>query len=342
MKMEELFNGNKKTYIIAEIGGNFKTYEEAVALIDATSKCNIDCVKLQTYLADTITTKKAMFDMENTGKITQYSYFKQYELSEDLHRKIINYIEENTNLDWFSTPSHPTDLDMLLKLGMKAIKIGADDATNLPFLRYCAKTGLPIFLSTGMCTLDEVKEAVDIIVAQGNKKIVILHCISGYPTYPEHVNLNILNTYKKEFKDFWIGFSDHTQTPLACISAAIMGADVIERHFTLDKNAEGPDHMISATPDEMKYIVDSVRTFEKMKGSSEKKPYGPEVKNRELNRKSIVTIKDIKKDDKLTPENIDIKRPGGGIEPKYFDEILGKTAICDIPSDEVLKREFFN
>jgi len=336
-----MFHNLDKCYIIAEIGGNFTTYEQAVALIDAAKNCGVDCVKFQTYRAGTITNKKAFFDMENTGKISQYEYFKQFEISEELHKKIINYTE-SISLDWFSTPSHPTDLDMLLKLGMKAIKLGADDATNLPFIKNCAKTGLPIVLSTGMCTLEEVKTAVNAILSQGNDKIVVLHCISGYPTYPEQVNLNIINTFKKEFPDFYIGFSDHTLTPLTCITAATMGANVIERHFTLDKNAEGPDHMISATPEEMKYIVESIRTIEKMKGTGIKKPYGPEIENRANNRKSIITIKNIKKGETLTPENIDIKRPGKGIEPCFYEQVLGKTAQKDIDADEILSWSDFN
>lgn len=331
---------NQKVYIIAEIGGNFTTYEEATKLIDAAQDSGVDCIKLQTYRAETICHKKAFFDMENTGKISQYEYFKKYEISEELHKKIFDYAESK-GLEWFSTPSHPTDLDMLLRLGMKAIKTGADDATNLPFLKYCAKTGLPIVFSTGMCTLEEVKQAVENIKSEGNDKIVLLHCISGYPTYPEQVNLNVIHTYKKEFPDLYIGFSDHTLTPLTCIAAAAMGADIVERHFTLDKNADGPDHMISATPEEMKYIVESIRLIEKMKGSDKKIPYGSEIQNRQNCRKSIVTTKAIRQGEKLTSQNIDIKRPGSGIEPKYYEEILGKTAVKDIESDELLEREDF-
>jgi len=341
MKLDIILEKRSSIYIIAEIGGNFITYKEAIKLIDAAKESGVDCVKLQTYKAENISSKTAFFDMENTGKISQYEYFKKYEISEELHKKIINYIKSK-DLDWFSTPSHPEDLDMLVKLGMEAIKLGADDATNIPFIKYCAKTGLPIVLSTGMCTLDEVKEAVETILSQGNKKIVLLHCISGYPTYPEQVNLNVINTYKKEFPDLLIGFSDHTLTPLTCIAAAVMGANVVERHFTLDKKAEGPDHMISATPDEMKYIVDSIRTVEIMKGSEVKIPYGVEVQNRINNRKSIVAIKNIKKGELFSSDNIYMKRPGTGIEPKYYEQILGKIAHKDIEADEILQWSDFS
>jgi N-acetylneuraminate synthase len=325
-----------RCYIIAEIGGNFTTYDEAVKLVDGAEYAGVDCVKLQTFRAETIVSKKAVFDMESTGKIFQYDYFKKFEISKDLHKQIFDYIASK-GMDWFSTPSHQTDVDMLISLGVKAIKIGADDANNLPLLKYVAKTKLPVFLSTGMCTLEEIKEAVKTILMEQNSKIVILHTVSGYPTYPEQVNLNILNTFKKEFSGFYIGFSDHTLTPLASIAAAVLGANVIERHFTLDKNAKGPDHMISSTPEEMKYIVDSIREIEKIRGCAIKMPYGSEVLNRINNRKSIVAIKNIKKGAMITKESVDIKRPGTGIAPKYFDQIIDRIAAKDIEFDEVIQ-----
>ncbi len=329
-----------RCYIIAEIGGNFTTYEEAVKLIDAAKYSGVDCVKLQTYRAETIVAKSAMFDMENTKQISQFEYFKKYELSEKMHRDIFKYAESK-GLDWFSTPSHRTDVDMLASLGSQAYKIGGDDAVNIPLLKYVAKLGKPVFLSTGMCTLEEVKESVQAIIEEGNRQIVIFHTVSGYPTHPQDVNLNVLRTLMGKFPDFVIGFSDHTQSPLASIAAAAMGAKVIERHFTLDKNADGPDHMLSSTPDEMKYLVESIRSMEVMMGSGEKRPFGPEIKNRVNNRKSILAIKDIEKDEKLSLENIDVKRPGSGIEPKYFSQVQGKIAKRKIKSDEILKWEDF-
>jgi N-acetylneuraminate synthase len=331
-----MFKALDRCYIIAEIGGNFTTYAQAVALIDAAKEAGVDCVKLQTFRAETIVSKSAMFDMESTGRISQLEYFRQYEISRELHEQVIGYIKK-TGLDWFSTPSHETDLAMLLDLGIQAIKIGADDANNLPFLRCCAQTGLPLVLSTGMCTLDEVKEAVDIITSEGNHHVVILHTVSGYPTYPEDVNLEILATYRREFPDMYIGFSDHTLTPLACIAAAVMGANVVERHFTLDKHAEGPDHRISATPDEMHYIVESIRQIEIMRGSSIKVPYGPEVLNRRNNRKSLHLLHPVQKGEPLTRENLGIIRPGFGIEPKYLDQVVGRCAVRDLLSDEPLQ-----
>lgn len=325
----------KNCYIIAEIGGNFKTYEEAVSLVNAAEDCGVNCVKLQTYQAKTLASKNVFFDMENTGKISQYEYFKKYELSIELQKRIFNYID-SVRLDWFSTPSHQNDVDMLISLGIKAFKIGSDDVTNTGFLKYVAKHKLPVVLSTGMCTLDEIKEAVDVILSQGNRNIALLHTVSAYPTYSEFVNLNVLNTLKKEFPGFLIGFSDHTLSPLASIAAAAMGAKIIEKHFTLDKNLEGPDHRLSATPEEMKYIVQSIREIEKMFGSGIKEPVGPERNNLIYNRKSIVMSKRIKKGEKITEACICIKKPGNGIAPKHFEEVIGKVANRDIGEDEVL------
>jgi N-acetylneuraminate synthase len=335
-----MFENLKRCYIIAEIGGNFTTEEEAFALIDAAKEAGVDCVKLQTYRAETVTTRHAIFNMESISGVTQEEYFKKYELSFESHKTIIDYIQSK-NLEWFSTPSHRTDLDVLLKLGMKAIKIGADDANNLPFLTYAAKTGLPVVLSTGMCTLEEIKEAVDTILKESSNKVIILHTVSGYPTHAKDVNLNVLETFKKEFPGFYIGFSDHTLDTLASITAAAMGAMVIERHFTLDRNAEGPDHIVSATPDEMRYIVNTIRKMEVLKGSFIKGPFGPEIENRLNNRKSIVTTSFVKKGDTFTFENLDIKRPGTGIFPRHFYDVLGKIAKKDIEADSILDTSDF-
>ena len=325
-----------KTFIIAEIGGNFTRYEEAVKLVDGAKYAGVDCVKLQTYKADTISSKNIFFNLENTGRISQYEYFKKFQLSEELHKQVIDYIN-SVGLAWFSTPSHENDVDLLVSLGVEAIKIGADDITNLPFLKYVAKTKLPIVLSTGMCYLKEVNEAVNVIKCQGNSNIAILHTVSNYPTYPEDINLNVIHTFKKEFPELLIGFSDHSIGPLAAISAAAMGADIIERHFTYNTKADGPDHMISSMPEEMKYIVDSIRKIEIMKGSFEKTPYGLEEGNRVDSRKSILAKVFINKNEEITCDKLCIKRPGNGIQPKDIDKLIGRIAKVDIEEDSLIK-----
>lgn len=329
---------NGKCYIIAEIGGNFTTFTEAKQLVDLACDAGVDAVKLQTYKAETIVTKDARFDLDNVGTILQQELFKKYQIDYDLHQRIFTYINEK-GLDWFSTPSHFTDVDMLEKLEVSAHKLGADDATNLPLIQYVAKLGKPILLSSGMCTLNEVREMVNAAFEVGNSDIILFHTISNYPTYQHEVNLKVIHTLKQEFPDLKIGFSDHTIGTTACIAAACMGAEVIEKHFTYDKNAEGPDHLLSADFNEMKEIVDKIREYEVMRGTGIKRPVGKEITNRDKNRKSIVSKSVLKKDDLITIEHIDIKRPGYGISPKYFNQIIGKKVNKDIQNDEVIKWE---
>lgn len=325
-----------RCYIVAEIGGNFKDYETAVLLIDQAKESGVDAVKLQTYRAQTLSSRHAIFDMENTGVASQIEYFKEYEIDEKLHSKVYQYAKEK-GLDIFSTPSHITDVEMLERLETDVYKIGADDATNLPFLKEIAKLKKPIILSTGMCTLEEVKEAVDTIISEGNSEITIMHVVSLYPTAPQYVNLEVIKTLQSQFPQFTIGYSDHTLGVDSCIFAAVMGAQIIEKHFTYDKNAEGPDHMLSATRDEMKILVDKIRLYEQMRGNSIKMPVGDEVKNRRNNRKSVVCVRDMKKGDIITNEDIDIKRPGSGILPKYKEMMIGKTLVKDVEEDSLLQ-----
>lgn len=324
-----------RCYIIAEIGGNFTTFEEAKKLVDLAHDTGVDAIKLQTYKADTIVTKTARFDLDNVGNMLQRDLFEKYQIDFELHKQVFDYIESK-GLDWFSTPSHPTDVDMLEELNVPAHKLGADDATNLPLIKYAASKNKPVLLSSGYCTLQEVRDMINACLEVGNDNIILFHTVSNYPTYPEQVNLKAMQTLKSEFPYLKVGFSDHTIGSTACFAAACMGADVVEKHFTYDKNAEGPDHQLSANPQEMKEIVDRIREFEVMKGSGAKRPVGKEIGNREKNRKSIVAIKPITKGEIFTLENIDIKRPGHGIAPKYFDEVLGKYAKEDIEDDAVL------
>lgn len=338
-----MFKNYSKTrcYIIAEIGGNFTTFEQAKKLIDEAHICGVDAIKLQTYKADTITSKKAVFNMENTGIVSQYKLFKKYEVSEALHKEIFNYVERK-GLDWFSTPSHESDVDLLEKLGTGAYKIGSDDAVNTHFLKYIAKLGKPILLSTGMCTMEEIRGSVSTILEEGNEKIMLLHAITSYPTHPEYVNLTAMQAMMREFTEFDVGYSDHTIGITACICAVAMGAKVIEKHFTYDKNAEGPDHMLSADTKEMKEIVDIIREYEIMRGSGIKRPADSEKTTRINNRKSIVMVKGVNQGVLIKKEHIAIKRPGNGIPPKYYEQIIGKRANKDLNKDDVLMWGDFN
>lgn len=324
-----------RCYIIAEIGGNFSTFEEAKRLIDAAVECRVDAVKLQTYRADTIASRMAIFDMENTGVVSQHELFRKYEVNEALHADVFGYAASK-GLDWFSTPSHETDVDLLDRLGVGVYKIGSDDAINIPFLRYVARTGKPIILSTGMCTLQEVRESVSAILGEGNDKLILLHAITSYPTRPENVNLAAMQAMIHEFPQLDIGYSDHTLSPVACLCAAAMGARVLEKHFTYDKKAEGPDHMLSADPTEMKWLVAAVRSFEVMRGSGVKRPADSERRTRINNRKSVVLARNVRAGERLARADLAVKRPGTGITPRHFEQVVGRAVRSDMEADAVL------
>lgn len=327
-----------RCYIIAEIGGNFTRLDEARTLIDAAVACGVDAVKLQTYKADTVASRKAVFDMENTGLVSQHELFEQYEIGLDLHKAVFDYAAQ-AGLDWFSTPSHEADLAMLEELGVGAHKIGSDDAINLPFLRHVARAGKPMVVSTGMCTMDEVRETVTALKAEGVRQLMLLHAVTSYPTHPEHVNLAAMQAMMREFPDLAIGYSDHTIGTVACICAAAMGARILEKHFTWDKQAPGPDHMLSADPEEMKAIVDAVRSFEVMRGDGIKKPAASEATTRINNRKSVVIARTISAGEPLTHEHLAIKRPGYGIAPKHLQELIGRRPRQALEADDVLTWE---
>ena len=329
---------SSRCYIIAEIGGNFTTFEQAERLVDAAADCGVDAIKLQTYRAETVASKKALFDMENTGKVSQYELFQKYAIDKELHRRVFAYAKEK-GLDWFSSPSHESDVEMLEALGVGVHKIGSDDAVNLPFLRYVARMGKPIILSTGMCTLDEVRESVSAILAEGNDKVILLHAITSYPTHAPNVNLRAMQTLMQAFPHLDIGYSDHTLSPVACLAAAAMGARVLERHFTYDKKADGPDHMLSADPAEMKWLVDAVREFEVMRGNGIKRPADSEKGTRINNRKSIVLAATVQAGEPLSREHLAVKRPGYCIAPKDLEKVIGRRVVGAMDADAVLRWE---
>lgn len=329
--------GNNPVYIVAEIGGNFQDFPTAVKLVDLAQEAGVNAVKLQHYRADTITSKKAIFDMENTGAILQYELFKKYELSEDLTADVISYCHEKQIIA-FSTPSHQSDVDLLQKYDVPAYKIGSDDAVNIPLLRYVAKIGKPILLSTGMCTMSEVQRSVDAILEEGNDQIVLFHCITNYPTHAESVNLRAMQSMRAHF-DFPVGYSDHTLGIDTCYAATVLGAAILEFHFTYDKKAEGPDHMLSKDYEETVALVKKVRELPILLGDGVKRPVASEMNTRHNNRKSLVLTQNIRAGEKITPRNIDIKRPGSGIPCEHYYNVLGKTASRDLVADDTLTWE---
>lgn len=321
-------------YVIAEIGGNFRTVDEARRLIDLAAASGVDCVKLQTFRAETLTTRDAVFEMENTGRVSQFALFKKYEVSRETHEAVFAYAASK-GLFCFSTPSHETDADLLEELGSQAYKIGSDDAVNIPFLRHVARKGKPVLLSTGMCTLEEVRRSVDAILSEGNEQISLFHCTTSYPCHPDAVNLGALRSMQEAFA-FPVGYSDHTLGIDVCYAAAVLGAPVLEFHFTHDKKAEGPDHMLSKDPAETAELVRKVRLLPAIMGDGIKRPVPAELPQLRNNRKSLVVLRDVKKGAKLAPEDVGPRRPGTGIACEHYDAVLGKTAGRDLSAGAVL------
>lgn len=329
-------NGNP-CYFIAEIGSLFKTFEEAKRLIDSAVEIGIDAVKFQTFEADTITTKNNLFDMENTGKISQYELFKNCEVSKELQMKVTNYANSK-GITVFSAPSHIKDLDTMKEMNLPIYKIGSDLACHVPLLKEVGKIGKPIILSTGMCSLEEIRNSVDAILSTGNDQLAILHCVSDYPNKPEETNLNAILTLKKEF-DLPVGLSDHNIGWSISFGAVAMGANIIERHFKDPSNTPAPDDVVALDKDQFSSLIKSTREIEKAKGDGVKIPTQSEKNNLLTNRVSIISLLNIKKGQEITKDSIDIRRPGTGLQPMYYDKILGMKAKIDIPKETPLTFE---
>ncbi len=322
-------------YVISEIGVNFKTFEEGKRLIDASVEAGADSVKIQTFKADNLATHDAIFDLPKIGKVSQYDVFKELELSDDVQKKLFDYARKK-KLVLFSTPADKHDVDFLEEQNMSIYKIGSDDATNIPLLKYVAKLKKPTIVSTGMCTMDEVVQIKDIFSSYDNKKLVMLHCITKYPTDPKFVNLNAINTMKQKLK-IPIGYSDHCLGIDVCKAAISIGANVIEKHVTMNKKQKGPDHILSATPTELKKLVEYSKFFVIVAGNGIKTPAQCEKFTRKESRKSILALTNIPKGATINESMITIKRPGYGIEPKFFRNVIGKRSKSDIKKDQVIR-----
>jgi N-acetylneuraminate synthase len=318
-------------YIIAEIGGLFKNFEEAKRLIDSAMEIGVDSVKFQTLEADTVTIKDNFFNMENTGRISQYELLKNFEISKDVQMEIVEYANSH-NITIFSAPSHLNDLDIMKKLDLQIFKIGSDLACHIPLLKEVAKLNKPIILSTGMCSLEEVKKSVDAIFSTGNNQLAILHCVSNYPASPEEINLNAIMTLKKEF-DVPIGFSDHSKGKEIALGAVAMGANLIEKHFMDFRNSPSPDDVVALDKNMFTSMISSIRLIEKAMGNGEKLPTESEKKNILTNRVSIISLVEIKAGQTISRDVLDIRRPSIGIQPIHFEKIIGKKAKIDIPKE---------
>ncbi len=331
----------KKVFIIAEAGVNHNgSVELAKKLIDIASEAGADAVKFQTFKAENLVlknTQKADYQKETTDKEeSQFDMIKKLELDTETHTELIAYCKIK-NIMFLSTPFDHDSVELLNRLGLQIFKIPSGEITNLPYLRHIGKLGKKVILSTGMADIGEIENALDILVGAGTKKdnITVLHANTMYPTPMKDVNLKAMVTIGNTF-DISYGYSDHTLGIEVDIAAVAMGASVIEKHFTLDKTMEGPDHKASLEPDELIAMVKAIRNIELALGSSVKKPSASEQPNIAIARKSIVAKRAIKTGEVLTKMNLTIKRPGSGINPMHFDEILGTISLRDYQEDELI------
>lgn len=330
--------------IIAEAGVNHNgSMESAFKLVDAAVEAGVDYVKFQTFKSEKLVSrsaKKAEYQVENTGNAaeSQLEMLKKLELSHEQHEQLITYCNEK-GIQFFSTAFDLESLQYLKHIGSDLVKIPSGEINNLPYLRKAAQLFSEVILSTGMATMDEIRTALQVFLDAGitKEKITILHCNTEYPTPFHDVNLKAMRHIGDEFGTA-IGYSDHTLGIEVPIAAVALGAKVIEKHFTLDKTMEGPDHAASLEPQELKAMVAAIRNVEQaIAGSGQKEPSTSEKKNIAIARKSIVAKKDIKKGSIFTEENITVKRPGNGISPMLWDEVMGKAAKKDFAEDELIE-----
>ena len=327
-------------FIIAEAGDNHNgSFDLALKLVDVAVESGADCVKFQTFVTEEVVSKKAEkadYQKQSTGaNESQYEMVKKLELSFGQFRKLDSYCKKK-GIMFLSTAFDLKSTEFLNTLDMPFWKIPSGEITNLPYLMKIAQTNKNVVLSTGMATVDEIRDAVDVLTNNGAGKITLLHCNTEYPTPMRDVNLKAMNSLHKLF-NLDVGYSDHTLGIEVPVAAVALGAKVIEKHFTLDRNMEGPDHQASLEPHELKNMVESIRNIEEALGSNIKKPSQSEIKNINIARKSIVARRNILKGEVFTEENLAVKRPGNGISPMKWFDILGKISTKDFEEDELIE-----
>lgn len=334
-----------KVTIIAEAGVNHNgSVAMAMDLIEAAKKCGVDYVKFQTFKADRIVNRfaaQAEYQRRNLGNTdaagSQIEMLRNLELTyrdfDDLKRRC-----DTSGIRFLSTPFDFESIEFLTALGMDCMKVPSGEITNLPYLRRIARVGLPVIMSTGMCRLGEIEDAVDVLYREGltTDMITLLHCNTEYPTPMVNVNLRAMETLRSAFGTR-VGYSDHTRGIEVPIAAVAMGATVIEKHFTLDRSLPGPDHAASLNPEELKAMVEAIRNIELAMGSSVKGVSESEAKNIAVARKSIVVARDIKAGEVFTEENLTVKRPGNGVSPMRWDSVIGQRAKRDFKEDELIE-----
>lgn len=327
-------------YIIAEAGVNHNgDINVAKRLIDVAVEAGVDAIKFQTFKATNLASKLAKkADYQNTEKNnseTQLEMLKRLELDIEMHKELLSYCQK-VGITFLSTPFDLESIDLLVKLGIDTIKIPSGEITNYPYLKKVGTLKKNVILSTGMSNLEEIREALQILYQNGTTSIKILHCTTEYPAPMDEINLRAMKTIQDEFH-IEVGYSDHTCGIEIPIAAVAMGATIIEKHFTLDKNMEGPDHRASLEPNELKSMVKAIRNVEKAMGDGIKRAMPSEEKNKDIVRKSIVAKRTILEKEVFTEDNLTIKRPGNGISPMRWNEVLGKKAITHFEEDDLIK-----
>lgn len=331
----------RHTIIIAEAGVNHNgNMDIAKRLIDAAADAGVDYVKFQTFKTENLVSfnaPTAEYQKAATQETSQYAMLKRLELNEQQHIELIEYCNKK-GVKFLSTAFDMDSIDLLDSLNLDLWKIPSGEITNYPYLARIAATGKPIIMSTGMCDTSDINNALDALIENGatNESITLLHCNTQYPTPYEDVNLLAMNTIKSDY-GLATGYSDHTQGIEIPIAAVALGACVIEKHFTLDRNMEGPDHKASLEPAELKKMVEAIRIVEQALGSTSKTVSPSEAQNKSIARKSIVAKRNIHKGETLTEDNITIKRPGNGISPMKWREVIGTPATRDFAPDEPIE-----
>jgi len=330
-----------KIFIIAEAGVNHNgSLELAKKLVDVAVDAGVDAVKFQTFKAHKLVSKsaqKAAYQKQTTSaEESQYEMIKKLELDENAHRELISYCNEK-QIMFLSTPFDHDSIELLNGLGMPIFKIPSGEITSLPYLRHVGSFGKEVILSTGMADLGEIEDALDVLIQAGvsKEKITVLHATTEYPCPIDEVNLRAMQTIGAAF-NVKVGYSDHTQGIEVPIAAVAMGARVIEKHFTLDRTMEGPDHKASLEPSELKAMVQGIRHVSQALGNGIKKPSKSEANNIAIARKSIVAACQIKIGEPFSEDNITIKRPGNGISPMRWDEVIGQVAQRDYKEDDLI------
>lgn len=334
---------NTRVLIIAEAGVNHNgSLDIAKRLVDEAADAGVDIVKFQTFKAEKLVSKSAKqaeYQQRNMGKTddSQYSMLKKLELSPLQHEELIDYCHEK-GIRFFSTAFDMDSIEYLHSLNLGLWKIPSGEITNYPYLRKIAQYGEPVILSTGMCELSDIEAAIQVLLSYGlqKKQITVLHCNTEYPTPMRDVNLKAMLEIERKF-GVAVGYSDHTEGIEVPIAAVALGATVIEKHFTLDKNMNGPDHKASLEPQDLRAMVKAIRNIEQALGSGHKVISASERKNIEVARKSIVAACPIRKGDLLTDENLTVMRPGNGISPMRWEEVIGTYATRDYQEEEPIE-----